>query len=647
MLTNGRKRVVIINVAPQVENGAYPAKTTVGEPTVFSVDIFCDGHDEIAAVILLKHKTERVWKEFPIQLVNNDHWELILKLAKTGYYQFQVFAWIDHFATWRKGLIKKMDAGQDITLELQIGSELLKKAAVQAKAKEKAVLQKYADDLLQKKDNEVIIFLGDNKLDVVLRTVRNKEFVTGSAVYQIEAERKKAAFSTWYELFPRSAAAEPGKHGTLADVERLLPRIARMGFDTIYFPPIHPVGHVKRKGRNNSLTAQPDDPGSPWAIGSKDGGHKSIHPELGNFKDLQRLVREAAKYNIEIAMDIAFQCAPDHPYVKLHPQWFKWRPDGTVQYAENPPKKYEDILPFNFETEDWENLWNELKSVIEFWISKGIKIFRVDNPHTKALPFWEWAIGEIRKEHPETIFLAEAFTRPRIMEWLAKTGFNQSYTYFTWRITKQELEEYLTELTTTEKQYYFRPNFWPNTPDILPPHLTYGGENAHIIRLILAATMSSNYGLYGPVYEFGLNTPMPAKEEYIDNEKYEIRYWRWEEETRIQEIITRVNKIRRENIAFHTTWNIEFAETTNDHIICYCKADTETGNIFIIAVNLDPYNTQTANVKIPLQSLGIRSEQPYTVSDLLSGDRYQWREEWNYVQLNPCEMPAHILKVEQ
>jgi starch synthase (maltosyl-transferring) len=419
-----------------------------------------------------------------------------------------------------------------------------------------------------------------------------------------------------------------------------------MGFDTLYFPPIHPIGEEKRKGKNNSLTAGREDPGSPWAIGNRLGGHKAIHPELGTLKDFQDLIAEARKLDIEIAMDIAYQCAPDHPYVKEHPQWFKWRPDGTVQYAENPPKKYEDILPFNFETEDWKNLWQELRSVIEYWIDKGVTVFRIDNPHTKSFAFWEWMIGEVRAKFPEVIFLAEAFTRPRIMERLAKAGFNQSYTYFTWRNTKKELEEYMTELTKTDMRYYFRPNFWPNTPDILPPEITFGGEVAHIRRLILAATLSSNYGLYGPVYEFGFTQPMHGKEEYIDNEKYELKHWDWNQYTRIKELITRVNRIRKQNTALQDTYNIEFAETTNEQIICYTKRDKRTGNLLVIAVNLDDHNTQSAQVKLPMEKIGLSWSEPYTVRDLLSGDKCKWQGEWNYVQLNPYEMPAHILRVE-
>lgn len=647
-VSNGRSRVVITNISPIVEGGAYTAKAIIGESVIISADIFGDGHDEIAAGILLKHKKDKQWKEYPMEFKTNDHWEYVFRPDKPGFYQFRIQGWVDHFTTWRNGLVKKFEAGQDISVELKIGAEMLKRKAGNANAKDKTLLLKWQNELEVTTDPAPLVafITGTEVGKVTERNADRGNMTLYPQTFNIEIERKKAGFSTWYELFPRSASAIPGKHGSFKDVKNLLPHVADMGFDVLYFPPIHPIGEIKRKGKNNALVAAPGEPGSPWAVGNKLGGHKAIHPELGTLKDLKALIAEAEKYDIEIALDIAFQCAPDHPYVKKHPQWFRWRPDGTVQYAENPPKKYEDILPINFETDDWENLWEELKSVVDHWIDAGIRIFRVDNPHTKAFPFWEWMIGEVRRKNPEVIFLAEAFTRPRIMERLAKIGFNQSYTYFTWRNTKEELEEYLTELTKTDMRYYYRPNFWPNTPDILPPVLTHGGENAHIMRLILAATMSSNYGLYGPVYEFGLNTPVSGKEEYVDNEKYEIRHWDWQQYTRIKEVIARINKIRKENTALQTTWNIEFAETTNEKIICYCKADIENKNILIIAVNLDPHHTQSASVKIPVAKLGIIPDTSYTVKDLLGGDTYQWRDEWNYVELNPFDLPAHILRLE-
>jgi len=645
---DGRQRVIITGITPRIEEGQYPAKAAIHENIIISASIFGDGHDEVAANVAIRKTGASEWQFIPLKFVINDFWEAVFEPAETGFYEFKIHAWIDHFTTWQKGLEKKFEAGQDIAVELLIGVEMLEIAAESASDADKAFLLNWSSKLRSNDDAESLVTLAtSNDVSQLMYKYHDTRLDTVSVSSQIEVERQKAAFSTWYELFPRSASKEPNKHGTFLDVVGLLPRIANMGFDVLYLPPIHPIGEKNRKGKNNSLVAEDSEPGSPWAIGNRLGGHKEIHPELGSLNDFKVLIQEAKKLGIELAMDIAYQCAPDHPYVKLHPQWFKWRPDGSVQYAENPPKKYEDILPINFETNDWENLWQELKSVVDYWIEQGVTIFRVDNPHTKAFAFWEWMIKEVRQKRPDIIFLAEAFTRPRLMERLAKAGFNQSYTYFTWRNTKYELEQYINELTKTDQRYYFRPNFWPNTPDILPPLLTYGGENAHILRLLLAATLSSNYGLYGPVYEFGLNTPRQGKEEYIDNEKYEIKHWDWSQYTRIKEIITRVNRIRKQNSALHTTWNINLAESTNDQIICYAKADNKTNNALIMAANLDLFNTQGAYVKIPIHQLGINTSEPYTVHDLLSGSKYSWHGEWNYVELNPYEMPAHIFRVEQ
>ncbi|QEC53086.1 alpha-1,4-glucan:maltose-1-phosphate maltosyltransferase [Anseongella ginsenosidimutans] len=644
--TQGRKRVIIANVSPRIEEGEYAAKAIINENVLVSADIFADGHDELAASILVRHAAERKWTEIPMKLIMNDRWEAVFKPGRTGRYQFRLQGWIDHFSTWQKNARKKLDAGLNIETELQAGVAMAGKAAEAASPADKRTLTEWAEKLSVAKTTEGILSQLDRNMRGIMNRYRDKNLLSlYPETLEIDVERQKALFSTWYELFPRSAASEAGKHGTFQDVKKLLPRIARMGFDVLYLPPIHPIGEKKRKGRNNSLEAGPDDPGSPWAIGNRKGGHKAIHPQLGTLKDFRDLVREAGKQGIEIALDIAFQCAPDHPYVTQHPQWFKWRSDGTVQYAENPPKKYEDILPLDFESQDWQGLWEELKSVVEYWIDKGVNIFRVDNPHTKSLRFWEWIIRDVREKHPQVIFLAEAFTRPRVMERLAKAGFTQSYTYFTWRNTKYELEEYMRELTKTDRKFYFRPNFWPNTPDILPPFLSSGGENAHIIRLILAATLSASYGIYGPVYEFCIHTPYPTKEEYADNEKYEIRHWDWDRCTRLGELITRINRIRNTHPALQTTWNIEFAETSNDQIICYGKADPEAGDRLIIAVNLDPFHMQSAHVKIPIAALGIPAGRAYLVKDLISGNSYQWQDEWNYVQLNPQELPAHVFEV--
>jgi starch synthase (maltosyl-transferring) len=647
-INNGKKRVIITQVSPAVEGGKYPAKAVINEDISITADIFGDGHDEVAASVSVQHLETGNKVELPMILSMNDHWEAVYTPETTGVYEFWINGWEDHYTTWKKGLNKKHEAGQDIGLELQIGAGLLLSAA-EVLTEDKALLTGAADRLKTADAEEGVVIALDEDIAAAMFKYHPEEYVTSTypQVFRIDVERKRAAFSTWYELFPRSAATEPGKHGTFKDVEKLLPRVSKMGFDVLYFPPIHPIGEKNRKGRNNSLVATAEDPGSPWAIGNRRGGHKAIHPQLGTIRDFKRLIKAAKQMDIELAMDIAYQCAPDHPYVKQHPQWFKWRPDGTVQFAENPPKKYEDILPFDFETEDWENLWLELKSVIDYWIDAGIRIFRIDNPHTKAFRFWEWMIGEVRKANPDVLFLAEAFTRPRLMERLAKAGFTQSYTYFTWRNTKYELETYMKELTKSELRYYFRPNFWPNTPDILPPALISGGENAHIMRLILAATLSSNYGLYGPVYEFGINTPHGQKEEYVDNEKYEIKHWDWSKYTRILELIIRINQIRKQNTALHSTWNIEFVETTSDQIICYTKTDPKTYNKLLIAVNLDVEQTHSASVRIPLEALNIDPSIPFTAKDMLSGDTYQWQGEWQYVELNPYLMPAHIFRLEQ
>ncbi|MEJ7560322.1 MAG: alpha-1,4-glucan--maltose-1-phosphate maltosyltransferase [Pedobacter sp.] len=641
----GKQRVVISHVSPEIDNGQFPGKTAVNETIIISADIYSDGHDELSASVYIRKVSQKKWTEIPLKFISNDHWTINLIPDQVGIYEFRIEAWIDHYKTWKHGLVKKKGAGQDITVELQIGAQLIKDAEVNLKLPK---LAQWHASLLDstKQEQAYDLAISDEVAEIMYKYRISEQITVYPRTLKIEVERKRAAYSTWYELFPRSTALEGRDHGTFNDVIPILPRIAKLGFDVLYFPPIHPIGEKNRKGKNNSLTALETDPGSPWAIGNRLGGHKAIHPALGTLKDFKKLLQEANRHGIEIAMDIAYQCAPDHPYVKEHPQWFKWRPDGTVQYAENPPKRYEDILPFNFETDDWENLWKELKSVIDYWVDAGVTIFRIDNPHTKAFRFWEWMIAEVRKAHPEVLFLAEAFTRPRIMERLGKAGFNQSYTYFTWRNTKKELEEYMTQLTKTDQRYYFRPNFWPNTPDILPPELTLGGENAHIMRVILAATLSSNYGIYGPVYEFGINQPHGAKEEYVDNEKYEIKHWDWEATTRIGEIITRVNRIRKENAALQSTWNIELAESDNDQIICYAKKDQQTSNLLVIVVNLDVFNSQSGHVRIPLERLNLPSLTNFKVTDLLSGETYEWNSDWNYVQLDPHRMPAHIFKVE-
>jgi starch synthase (maltosyl-transferring) len=643
----GKQRIIITNVVPELVCGKYPIKRVIDEKVVVSADVFGDGHDVVKAALLFRKTGTEKWEEVPMVFLGNDRWEASFTPSKMGQYEYTIRGWIDHFSTWQHAVKKKHEANQDISVEILVGVQLMEHALTGAKPTQAKKLQTTLNNL-KKYNGQAAVTDGLNEeITSLMYQVGDKGNATMySKILRVDVERKKALFSTWYEFFPRSTAAEPGKHGTFKDCERLLPRIADMGFDILYFPPIHPIGRKHRKGLNNAVTANPGDPGSPWAIGAEEGGHKSIHPELGTIEDFKSLVQKARQQGIEIALDLALQCAPDHPYVTDHPQWFKWRPDGTVQYAENPPKKYQDILPINFECDDWENLWLELKSIVDYWIEKGVTIFRVDNPHTKPFPFWEWLIREVRKEHPELLFLAEAFTRPRIMEELGKIGFNQSYTYFTWRETQEEIISYVNELTKTERSNYYRPNFWPNTPDILPNHLVTGGEVAHIIRVILAATLSSNYGLYGPVYEFGINHPMPGKEEYIDNEKYEIKNWDWNRTSRIKEVIKLINHIRRDNPALQLTNNIHFGITENPQIMCYGKATEDFSNQMIMVVNLDPYNLQRTMIKVPLHELGIPYDRPYWVHDLINGSRYQWLGEWNYVEINPHIMPAHVFKVE-
>lgn len=644
----GRQRAIIERVYPEIDNGKYHIRRTPGESVKVSATVFADGHDVIKVLLLFRRKGEKKWQEVIMTPSLNDHWEGIFKTSELGWYEYTIEAWVDHFFSWQKGIKAKFEANQKMDVELQIGVDMLLDAKNRSTPGQKEQIDNWLEQLENRVDtaSAISLFLSHEVSETMFLCADRKDAARYKSLW-CEVERKKALFSTWYEVFPRSTAPEPGKHGTFKDVERILPTVAKMGFDVLYFPPIHPIGTSFRKGKDNAPQAKPDEPGSPWAIGNTDGGHKAIHKELGTLQDFTTLVKKAKEMDIDVALDIAYQCSPDHPYVKEHPDWFRWRPDGTVQYAENPPKKYQDVLPINFENDDWKNLWQELKSVFDYWIDKGVHIFRVDNPHTKSFRFWHWCITEIKKEHPDIIFLAEAFTRPRVMEQLAKVGFNQSYTYFTWRNSRWEFEQYLAELTKTEMREYFRPNFWPNTPDILPVSLQNKGEAAFIARAILAGTLSSNYGIYAPVFDFGYNMPHPMREEYINNEKYEIKHWDWEQPTRIRYFLTELNRIRRENPALQTTWNIHFAQCDNDNLLVYGKNDDEGTNPMIMAVNLDSFFTQGAWVKLPLQELGIDPNRPFWVHDQLSGHKYHWHGEWNFVELVPDKVPAHIFKVEQ
>ncbi|KIH78255.1 hypothetical protein GFER_05630 [Geoalkalibacter ferrihydriticus DSM 17813] len=647
MSADGRCRVVIENMTPQVDGGRFAVKRVVGEQVVVQADVFCDGHDELAALLLYRHENEEQWHKVPMEHLGNDRWEARFAVSALGTCYYTIAARVDHFLTWHKDLAKRFAVGQDLAVDREIGARLCEAAGLRAGSGHAGELREWASRIRQAPDDATAVRLAeDPQLAALMAVHYDPQLVTQAEVeLRITVERERALFSAWYEFFPRSSCGEEGRHGTFADCERLLPEIARMGFDVIYFPPIHPIGRINRKGKNNSTVAEDDDPGSPWAIGAEEGGHTEILPELGTLEDFRRLIGRAAELGLEVAMDIAFQCAPDHPYVRRHPAWFRWRPDGSVQYAENPPKKYQDIIPFDFESAEWQDLWQELKEVFRYWIAQGVKIFRVDNPHTKPFGFWEYAIGEIKGEHPDTIFLSEAFTRPKVTYRLAKLGFSQSYTYFSWRNTKWELEQYMRELATPPVRDFFRPNFWPNTPDILPEVLQYGGKPAFIIRFILAATLSSNYGIYGPPFEQFVNAGMPGKEEYKDSEKYEIRCWDWGNSEHMRELIARINQIRRDNPALQTTWNMHFCETDNDNLLCYVKSTEERDNLLLIAVNLDPFHTQAGKIRLPMESLGLSPGHPFLAHDLLGEGRNIWHSEWNTIELDPHQLPAAIFRL--
>lgn len=641
--TDGRQRVIIEQVQPQVNDGQFPAKRTLGERVDVTASIFADGHDHLRAEVLFKTIKENSWRRAPMKDQGNDHWLGAFFVEERTTYVFTVEAWVDHLDTWHDGLLKKIKAGLDVDLELKEGALLLANVDAAGSNEVKKLAEKLADKKLYQQNIQQV--QSPDFAEIVQHSPLRSFETRFSKELLITVESKRALFSTWYELFPRSAAMD-GTHGTFKDVVRLLPRIASMGFDVLYLPPIHPIGRIHRKGKNNSTRSLEGEPGSPWAIGSKEGGHKSVHPDLGSLDDYKKLIAEARKYQIDIAFDLAFQCAPDHPYVTDHPQWFKQRPDGTIQYAENPPKKYQDIYPFNFECDDWMALWNELKSVIIFWIEQGVTIFRVDNPHTKPIPFWQWVIAEVHNEYPDIIFLAEAFTRPKVMEALAKVGFTQSYTYFTWRVSKGELIGYINELVFGPARNYFRPNFWPNTPDILPYHLQHQGENIFIIRLALAATLSSNYGIYGPPYEFLENDPVPGKEEYQNSEKYEVRHYNWKLKNRMTDIITLLNKARLEHPALQSTWNIHFCAIENPSLLAYFKYTDDLSDMVLVIVNLDQQATQRGYVQLPRALMQLSDKINVKLHDLVTDESYTWTQEWNYVELDPYKMPFHLFNIE-
>lgn len=645
--SDGRRRVVIEALAPQVDGGRFPIKRVDGEAVTVEADVFADGHDAVNCRLLYRHETDEQWREASMTLLGNDRWRGRFAVTALGCYHYTVCGWVDHFLSWSHDLKRRVEAG-DIAIAHRLGAGLLAGAAARADGADARQLMEWSEYLLSDAPmdakqrvalSEPLSRLMDRYADTRLATIHEPAL-------RVVVDRPLARFGAWYELFPRSCGDEAGRHGTFDDCEAALAEVAAMGFDILYLPPIHPIGHTKRKGPNNTLMAAARDPGSPWAIGAEDGGHKTVHPALGTIEDFRRLVQTARGLGLEVALDIAFQCSPDHPYVKEHPQWFRHRPDGSVQYAENPPKKYEDIYPFDFETEDWRALWEELRSVFLFWVEQGVKVFRVDNPHTKPFGFWEWLIAEIKGRHPDVMFLAEAFARPKVMYRLAKLGFTQSYTYFAWRNTKWELTHYLTELTRTEVRERFRPNFWPNTPDILTEYLQFGGRSAFMTRLVLAATLSANYGIYGPAFELFENRARePGSEEYLDSEKYQIRQWDRDRPDSLRDFVARMNRIRRDNPALQQDWNLTFHDVDNDEIICFSKAGDDMSNVVLVVVNLDAYHVQSGWVELPLEALGLDTRHPYQMHDLLSGARFLWHGPRNYVQLDPASVPAHIFRL--
>jgi starch synthase (maltosyl-transferring) len=647
---DGRQRVMIEGVSPQIDGGRYPIKRVIGEEARVEADIFADGHDVIAAVLRYKAEKETNWHEVAMQALGNDRWGAAFRIERLGEYRYTIEAWVEHFKSWARDFDTKLAAKQDMKLDLLTGAELARGAAARAGGEDRATLERWANELGASASGEAerrVARAGDLALRALMSRYPDRSLATRfDRELVVWAEPLRARYGAWYELFPRSCGSDGKRHGTFHDLEGELPRIAEMGFDVVYLPPIHPIGSAFRKGRNNSPQAGPDDPGSPWGIGSEAGGHKAIHPQLGTFEDFRRLLAKAKEHGLELALDVALQCSPDHPYVREHPEWFKRRPDGSIQYAENPPKKYQDIYPFDFETAAWRELWQEGKSVFEFWIQQGVTIYRVDNPHTKALPFWEWCIGELKRTNPELIFLSEAFTRPKVKYNLAKLGFTQSYNYFPWRNTSAELREYLMELTRSSVKEFFRPNLWPNTPDILPQALQFGGRPAFISRFVLAATLGASYGIYGPAYELGVNAPFKAGgEEYLDSEKYEIKQWNVDAPDSLQPLITRVNAIRRENPALQSNDLLAFHRTDNPQLLAYSKRTSDRENIILTVVNLDPHFGQEGRTALDLAELGIEDKDTFQVHDLLTGARYLWRGPENFVRLDPEQSPAAIFRL--
>jgi starch synthase (maltosyl-transferring) len=654
-----RRRVVIEQVTPSIDGGRFPIKRTIGERITVEADVFADGHDVLR--VSLRHRllrpgeSQTPWTMTPMEALGNDRWRASFVVDAEGFAEYAVTGWVDHFATWRHGLRAKVDAGQSVQSELLEGAAMLRAAADavrgmvgQVAERERTAalgrLEAWADRLADfaPESDRIPVGLHDEVAQQMAIWNPPVDPVTHRAL-RARVERRAASFAAWYEMFPRSESPDPARSATFAEAASRLPAIAAMGFDVVYLPPIHPIGTTARKGRNNSPTSEPGEPGSPWAIGDETGGHTAVHPDLGTVEDFTRFVARANALGLEVALDIAFQCSPDHPWVREHPEWFRHRPDGTIKYAENPPKKYQDIFPLNFETEAWTSLWEALRAVFTFWAAHGVRTFRVDNPHTKPFGFWEWVIAEVQREYPDTIFLSEAFTRPKLMRRLAKLGFTQSYTYFTWRNTKAELTEYFTELATTEVRDYMRPNLFANTPDILHEYLQHGGRPAFEVRLILAATLGSVYGIYSG-FELAENVPVrPGSEEYLHSEKYEIKPRDWSQPDSLAPLITRLNTLRREHSAFRPDATLRFHQTDNEQIICYSRESADRADRVLIVVNLDPALMQHGWIDMPTAEWDLPAS--FDVRDELTGETFRWLPTRNYVRLEPGIAAAHVLAV--
>ena len=644
-------RVVIERVTPEVDGGRFPIKRVTGERVRVQATLFTEGHDRLGAVLRHRRGGADTWCEVPMRALPNDCYEAAFRVGPVGVHEYTLEAWIDRFGSWRAGLAKKIEAGLDVSSELLEGAGLVEQASRRAATAgfdaDAEWLAEQARALRAPGDPAACAThaLSEALSEALVRHPDRAGAATLGRVLEVQVECARAGASAWYEFFPRSCAAEPGTHGTFRDCEARLDYVASMGFDVVYLPPVHPIGRSHRKGPNNTTVAGPGDPGSPWAIGSEEGGHKAVNPALGSLADFDRLVSRARELDLEIALDLAFQCSPDHPYVEKHPEWFRHRPDGSIQYAENPPKKYEDIYPLDFECEHWRELWQELASVVFFWIDHGITIFRVDNPHTKPFAFWEWLIREVRTEHPEVVFLAEAFTRPSVMQYLAKAGFAQSYTYFTWRNTKEEIESYFRELGHPPVSEFMRGNLFANTPDILHEFLQTGRRSAFQTRATLAATLGGSWGIYGPAFELCVSDAVPGTEEYRDSEKYQLRHWKLDDPWSLRGYIERLNTLRRENPALTGGRGPEFYPTDNREIVAYGRQNADGGETVVVVVNLDPYHTQSGWITLPLETLGLDAERPFQVHDLLGGARYLWHGTRNYVALDPESAPAHVFRL--